>query len=80
MIISRKISAFSVELMVGMLVGNYWLPVVTGGAEPQEGGEIARALVWYVYIPRRRLVLTGPVIRGFQYIRELYHGPDIGPE
>ena len=24
--------------------------------------------------------LMGPVIRGFQYIRKLYHGLDMGPE
>ena len=26
-------------------VGNYWLPVVTGGAEPQEGGGIAQSWI-----------------------------------
>ena len=31
----------------GTPIGNYWLPVVTGGgeAEPQKGGEIARAWI-----------------------------------
>ena len=40
-----NLSAFSVELKVGTSVGDYKLPVVTGGAEPQEGGEIAQAWI-----------------------------------
>ena len=39
-----------VELKVGTLTGDYSLPVVTEGAEPQEGGEIARA--WIVEDPK----------------------------
>ena len=26
------------------------------------------------------ITMMGPVVRGFQYIWELYHGPDMGPE
>ena len=40
-----KIGAFSVELKMGTLVGSYWLLVVTGGAEPQEGGGIVWAWI-----------------------------------
>ena len=40
-----NVSAFSVELKVGTPIGDYRLPVVTGGAEPQEGGGIARAWI-----------------------------------
>ena len=41
-----NVSAFSVELKVGTPVGvSYTLSVVTGGAEPQEGGGIARAWI-----------------------------------
>ena len=36
-----NLSAFSVELNAGTPVEDYWLPVVTEGAEPQEGGVIA---------------------------------------
>ena len=44
------VSAFSVELKVWTLIGDSRLHViVTGGAEPQEGGEIARA--WIEGIP-----------------------------
>ena len=36
---------FSVELKVGTPIGDYRLPVVTGRAELQEGGKIARAWI-----------------------------------
>ena len=38
------------ELQVGTPIGDYSLPGVTGGAEPQEGGGIARA--WIVVDPK----------------------------
>ena len=41
-----NVSAFSVELTMAMPIGDtYTLPVVTGGAEPQEDDGIARALI-----------------------------------
>ena len=40
-----NVSAFSVELKVGTSIEDYRLPVVTGGADPQEGGGIARAWI-----------------------------------
>ena len=40
-----NVSAFSVELKVETPIWDYRLPVVTGRAEPQEGGDIARAWI-----------------------------------
>ena len=40
-----NVSAFSVEFKVGTPIGDYRLPVVTGEAEPEEGGGIARAWI-----------------------------------
>ena len=44
-IINSECRRFSVELKVGTPIGDYRLPVVTGAAEPQEGGGIARAWI-----------------------------------
>ena len=33
------------ELEVGTSIGNCWLPVVTDGADPQDGGGIARSWI-----------------------------------
>ena len=44
-IMNNESNQFSVELKVRMAVGNYWLPVVTGGAEPGKGGGIAQAWI-----------------------------------
>ena len=40
-----NVSAVSVELKVGTPIRDYRLSVVTGGAEPQEGGGIARTWI-----------------------------------
>ena len=40
-----NVSAFAVELKVGTPIGDYRLPVVSGRAELQEGGGIARAWI-----------------------------------
>ena len=70
--ISLRVTVDSfVELKVGTPAGNYWLPVVTLAAEPQEGGGIARAwiidpkvypdipLAMFVFRPEGTLVATG---------------------
>ena len=70
-----KISAFSVELKVEMPVENSigWLYIVTGEAEPQEGGGIAQAWIidlkvyisqyinapMMVFVPEGKVVATG---------------------
>ena len=45
MIINSELSAFSVELKIETPVGDYRLIVVTGRAEPKEGGGIAQGSI-----------------------------------
>ena len=55
-----KLSAFSAELKVGTLIGDYRLPVVTEGAEPQKGGGIARA--WIIESKVNPQYINGPMM------------------
>ena len=68
----KAVSAFSVELKVGTPIRDSRLPVVTGGAEPQVGGGIARAWIkdakvypgipmpqWWRWVPEGTVVATG---------------------
>ena len=40
-----NVTSFSVDLKIGLPIGDYRLPVFTGRAEPQEGGGIDRAWI-----------------------------------